>query len=153
MHASTQEVFKHCVPAQNTIDMFRPPLPPPADLADEEELAKLSEGSNARINITFRFYRPDFRSQLTPHCKCNVPCILRPDMKNRYEAPPAGDASADSSDHDGWANRSLAARYWWTCYAGAQNDGHGCGYWKVMDVKAEGRGTFVGDISAYTTKE
>ncbi|TBU65659.1 hypothetical protein BD310DRAFT_943210 [Dichomitus squalens] len=143
MHAPTQEVFKHCVPAQNTIDMFRPPLPPPADL--------LSEGSNARINITFRFYRPDFRSQLTPHCKCNVPCILRPDMKNRYESPPEDDektrGNADAGDGEGWAKRSLAARYWWTCYAGAQNDGHGCGYWKVMDVKAEGRGPFVGDIT------
>lgn len=38
-------------------------------------------------------------------------------------------------------------KYWWTCYAGVQNDGKGCGMWKVMDVKAEGRGPFVGDLS------
>ena len=36
-------------------------------------------------------------------------------------------------------------KYWWTCYAGAQNDGKGCSFWKVMDVKAEGRGPFVAD--------
>ncbi|PIL24143.1 hypothetical protein GSI_13896 [Ganoderma sinense ZZ0214-1] len=157
MHASCQEVFKHCIPAQNTIDMFRPPMPPPVDLAEEEELAKLSEGSNARINITFRFYRPDFRSQLTPHCKCGVPCILRPDMKNRYEAPPGNDLNAKSepwtstSEGEGSGKRSLASKYWWTCYAGAQNDGHGCGFWKVMDVKAEGRGPFVGDMISTTS--
>ena len=137
MHASTQENFKHAVPPRRAIDAFH-----------------ASTGrSVARINITYRFYRPDFLPHTTPKCHCNLPCILRPDMKNRYEALPAGDASADSSDREGWANRSLAARYWWTCYAGAQNDGHGCGYWKVMDVKAEGRGPFVEDISAYTTKE
>ena len=26
-------------------------------------------------------------------------------------------------------------RYWWTCYAGAQNEGKGCKFWKVMDMK------------------
>lgn len=159
MHASTQEVFKHCVPAQNTIDMFHPPYPPPADLADDEVLQKLSEPSNARINITFRFYRPDFRAQTTPRCRCDVPCILRPDMKNRYEDMPtaqAGTAAEDGEDStdsppDDSRKRSMVAKYWWTCYAGAQNDGQGCGYWKVMDVKAEGRGPFVGDISKMQT--
>lgn len=34
---------------------------------------------------------------------------------------------------------SLTDRYWWTCYAGAQNEGKECGFWKVMDMKAEGR--------------
>jgi hypothetical protein len=45
--------------------------------------------------------------------------ILRPDMKNR---------------HDGETDR-----YWWVCYAGAQNDGKGCNLWRVMDMQAEGR--------------
>lgn len=31
-------------------------------------------------------------------------------------------------------------KYWWTCYAYAQNEGKGCGLWKVMDLHAEGRG-------------
>jgi hypothetical protein len=38
--------------------------------------------------------------------------------------------------------------YWWTCTAGDQNEGKGCGFWKVMDVKAEGRGPFVSDLSS-----
>lgn len=163
MHASTQEVFKHCVPPQNTIDMFHPPYPPPPDLADDDDAAKLSEPSNARINITFRFYRPDFRAQSTPRCRCDIPCILRPDMKNRYEdmstAHEGGNVPATANETDdapgsaGSRKRSLVAKYWWTCYGGAQNDGQGCGYWKVMDVKAEGRGPFVGDVSTmYSSK-
>lgn len=158
MHASTQEVFKHCVPPQNTIDIFRPPYPPPEDLAEPEELAKLSEASNARINITFRFYRPDYRAQTTPRCRCDVPCILRPDMKNRYEDLQASnrddhdaEGNSSSSPEKGSGRRSMVAKYWWTCYAGAQNDGQGCGFWKVMDVKAEGRGPFVGDIASMYT--
>jgi hypothetical protein len=39
-------------------------------------------------------------------------------------------------------------RYWWSCYAGAQNEGKGCNYWKVMDIEAEGRGPIVGNINA-----
>ena len=41
--------------------------------------------------------------------------------------------------------RNMVEKYWWTCYAGAQNEGKGCGFWKVMDAKAEGRGPFVYD--------
>lgn len=37
--------------------------------------------------------------------------------------------------HDGKADK-----YWWTCYAGAQNDGKGCNFWQVMDMKSECRG-------------
>ncbi|OCH95052.1 hypothetical protein OBBRIDRAFT_721704 [Obba rivulosa] len=128
MHASTQEVFKHCVPPQNAIDMFHPPFPPPSA---QDSLA--SSASNCRINITFRFFRPDFRASTTPKCRCGVPCILRPDMKNRY-------SSADGDDEQ----KEIVAKYWWTCYAGAQNDGKGCNFWKVMDVEREGRGPFVG---------
>ena len=58
-------------------------------------------------------------------------------MKNRYAAPE--DGSADK--------KIMVAKYWWTCYAGAQNDGKGCNMWKIMDVKAEGRGPFAGDMS------
>jgi len=116
MHASTQEKFKHSIPPQPAIDLFRPPYPPSP--------ASPIEPSNCRINITFRFYRPDFKPAYTPRCTCGVPTILRTDMKNRED------------------------RYWWTCYAGAQNEGKGCGFWKVMDVEAEGRGPFVGSRRA-----
>ena len=158
MHASTQEVYKHAVPPQNSIDMFHPPFPPPPSLTDDKDvLAKLHEASNARINITFRFYRPDFHSSKTPRCKCGVPCILRPDMKNRYEDLPAtstqanttgGSTTSMSKPGSTTGKKTMVAKYWWTCYAGAQNDGKGCGLWKVMDVKAEGRGPFVDDMTS-----
>lgn len=122
MHASTQERFKHAVPPQPSLDLFRPPFP--------RRPGEPIEPSNCRINITFRFYRPDFRPDSTPRCKCGVPTILRPDMKNRREG---------GED---------AYKYWWTCYAGAQNEGKGCGFWKVMDVHAEGRGPFAKDVDA-----
>jgi len=111
MHASCQEKFKHSIPPQLAIDIFKPPLP--------REPGAPIEPSNYRINITFRFYRPDFRPLSIPRCDCGVPTILRPDMKNTI------DGETD--------------RYWWTCYAGAQNEGNGCKFWKVMDMKGEGR--------------
>lgn len=111
MHSSCQEKFKHSIPPQPAIDIFKPPFP--------REPGATIESSNCRINITFRFYRPDFRPSSTPRCDCGVPTILRPDMKNTI------DGETD--------------RYWWTCYAGAQNEGHGCKFWKVMDMKGEGR--------------
>ncbi|KAF9239640.1 hypothetical protein BU15DRAFT_87946 [Melanogaster broomeanus] len=117
MHATCQESFKHSVPPQRTLDLYRPLYPHPARPSSPPA------PSNCRINITFRFYRPDFHPKSIPRCKCGVPTILRPDMKNR---------------HDGKIDR-----YWWTCYAGAQNDGKGCDFWRVMDMKLEGRGTAI----------
>lgn len=102
--------------------MYRPTFPPPPSLSQEYTPF---EPSNCRINITFRFYRPDFKPSSTLRCKCGVPTILKPDMKNRHEG--------------------TTDRYWWTCYAGAQNDGKGCNFWKVMDMKQEGRGPVVRD--------
>ncbi|EGN96076.1 hypothetical protein SERLA73DRAFT_124916 [Serpula lacrymans var. lacrymans S7.3] len=119
MHASTQERFKHSIPPQPTLDVFRPLFPRDEHLAPEP--------SNCRINITFRFYRPDFHPKSIPRCKCGVPTVLRADMKNRQ------DGKTD--------------RYWWSCYAGAQNDGKGCDFWRVMDMKTEGRGPTIEDTS------
>ena len=81
-------------------------------------------------------------------------------MKNRYTLPDTDesaekaqgeDQDQDNSDHKNKTegekmNEGLGMKYWWTCYAGAQNDGKGCNFWKVMDVKAEGRGPFVGEV-------
>ncbi|KAF8078096.1 hypothetical protein FPV67DRAFT_1404790 [Lyophyllum atratum] len=112
MHASCQEKFKHSIPPQPAIDIYRPSFPesPGGDI----------EPSKCRINITFRFYRPDFRPPSIPRCKCGIPTVLRADMKNR------SDGQTD--------------QYWWACYAGAQNEGKGCKFWKLMDMKSEGRG-------------
>ena len=132
MHASTQERFKHSIPPRNTIDRFHPPYPPPPELP---ELA--SDPENCRINITFRFFRPDFHPDTIPRCKCGEMTTLRPDMKGRQRG------SEGSSGDKGGSSGERATGYWWTCTAGDQNEGKGCGFWKVMDVKAEGRGPFV----------
>ncbi|KAJ6606500.1 hypothetical protein DFH09DRAFT_1242020 [Mycena vulgaris] len=125
MHASCQEKFKHSIPPQGAIDVYRPAYP--------KAPGGIIEPSNCRINITFRFYRPDFRpARMAKSCTClaspaanvTVPTILRPDMKNRV------DGKTD--------------RYWWSCYAGAQNDGKGCNFWQPLDMAAEGRGPVVG---------
>lgn len=121
MHAATQESFKHSIPPQSALDLYRPLYP------HSSRPTSPPEPSNCRINVTFRFYRPDFSSNSIPRCKCGAPTILRADMKNR---------------HDGKADK-----YWWICYAGAQNDGKGCNFWRVMDMKMEGRGPTCADRS------
>ncbi|KAF8580906.1 hypothetical protein K439DRAFT_1355796 [Ramaria rubella] len=120
MHASTQERFKHSIPLQRAVDVFHPKFP--------SHINPDSGESNCRINITFRFYRPDFRPPSIPVCMCGVPCILRADMKGRKQ------------DEDG-----VHMRYLWMCYAGAQNDGKGCSFVKLMDCKSEGRGPLLKD--------
>ncbi|KAF9483847.1 hypothetical protein BDN70DRAFT_903969 [Pholiota conissans] len=121
MHASCQEKFKHSIPPQSAIDLYRPAFPRRYGHGDSSVAI---EPSNCRVNITFRFYRPDFRPPSIPRCRCAVPTILRPDMKNRTD---------DETD-----------RYFWTCYAGAQNDGKGCKFWKLLDMEKEGRGPCIG---------
>ncbi|THH04455.1 hypothetical protein EW145_g5511 [Phellinidium pouzarii] len=138
--------------------------------------AENTPSSNCRINITFRFYRPDFAATKIPRCKCGVPCILRPDMKHRVDrreddikgtqigedirnenlkgkgkeggteerGVPSSKNRNNRKDHED--REEYHIKYWWTCYAGVQNDGKGCGMWKVMDVKAEGRGPFISDL-------
>jgi hypothetical protein len=120
MHASTQENYKHSIPSQRVIDRFRPPFTRDGQPTDN------ADSFNIRINITFRFYRPDFRPSSIPRCDCGVPCILRPDMKGR--------------DLKGYVTR-----FWWSCYSGAQNEGKGCSLWQVMDCEKEKRGPFVKD--------
>ncbi|KAI0063462.1 hypothetical protein BV25DRAFT_1824569 [Artomyces pyxidatus] len=143
MHASTQERFKHAVPPQSTLDKFHPTFPPPAALP-----GLTFDPANCRINITFRFFRPDFHPDTIPRCKCGEMTTLRPDMKQRQKEQITGGLKGKGRDGDGddVAKRAGAYRYWWCCTAGDQNEGKGCGYWKVMDVKAEGRGPFAMDV-------
>ncbi|EIM90173.1 uncharacterized protein STEHIDRAFT_51354 [Stereum hirsutum FP-91666 SS1] len=125
MHATAQERFKHSIPPQNTLDRFHPQFPPPSSLPSIS-----FDPSNCRINITFRFYRPDYHPDTIPKCKCGIPTTLRPDMKMLKKG----------------AQGLGQYRYWWTCAAGDQNEGKGCGFWKVMDAEAEGRGPFAKDM-------
>jgi hypothetical protein len=146
MHASTQERFKHSIPPRRTIDRFHPPYPPPPDVPDFA-----FDPGNCRINITFRFFRPDFHPDTIPRCKCGEMTALRPDMKGRQRGS-EGVASdkgivSKSPGSSLSGERATTTGYWWTCTAGDQNEGKGCGFWKMMDVKAEGRGPFVSDLS------
>ncbi|KAJ9117157.1 hypothetical protein QFC20_000300 [Naganishia adeliensis] len=82
MHAGTQELYKHTVPPTPTgsVDIFKPPY----DSAQRWVPPEARKGYTSRINITFRFYRPDFRPypglapgggkrQGTPVCRCGIP--------------------------------------------------------------------------------
>ena len=140
MHPPTQEVFKHAIIPQSVIDTFhyRPSLSPtPAGHASTSALLLSDDpnsqlkSSNCRINITFRFFRPDYRASTIPRCKCGESTILRPDMRGKR-------------DKDGRLDR-----YWWACQAGkkVENEGKDCGMWREMDVKAEGRGPFISDLA------
>lgn len=111
--------------------------------------------SNVRINVTFRFFRPDFLSHTIPRCDCGIPCILRPDMKNRYRHETGNDleggtstqaAALDASSKGTHNMKAAVTRYWWACAVGGRNDGKGCKYWKMMDVKVEGRGPFAAEV-------
>ncbi|KAJ1989452.1 hypothetical protein H4R33_002057 [Dimargaris cristalligena] len=58
MLPSMQEEYQHSVPRYTPIDPH--PL-----------------SGNIRINLTFRYSRPDYSADHTPHCHCGVPCELR----------------------------------------------------------------------------
>jgi len=94
--------------------------------------------------------------------------ILRPDMKQRWRsdggnnAVESGEEGVDDKQErkeqakgqdkirkeESEEKKSMAAytylnrpdKYWWTCYAGAQNDGKGCTTWQVMNFDGERRG-------------
>lgn len=134
MHPPTQEVFKHAIIPQTVIDTFRYrssnfPSTVSTPLLDDDPSSQL-KSSTCRINITFRFFRPDYRPSTIPRCKCGEATILRPDMRGKR-------------DKDGRLDR-----YWWACQAGkkVENEGKDCGMWKEMDARLEGRGPFVGDL-------
>ena len=140
MHPPTQEVFKHAIIPQTVIDTFR--YRPPSNSTStsnssastpflNDDPGSQLKSSNCRINITFRFFRPDYRPSTIPRCKCGEATILRPDMRGKR-------------DEDGRLDR-----YRWACQAGKkiENEGKDCGMWKEMNAAAEGRGPFVGDLA------
>lgn len=92
--------------------------------------------------------------------------VLRPDMKGRKPlatknedgisttcinigAGMTGTKNRAANDTGGKNEDAELLRYFWMCNGGAQNDGKGCGYFRVMDMKGEGRGEF---FSASTSR-
>jgi hypothetical protein len=90
MHAEMQEEWKHSIAPAQAIT--------PHPLTD-----------NKRINITYRWYREEFRPKYTPKCKCGVPCVLKCVQKQK-------------------SNRG---RYMWMCQVGNKPEGgDGCGWFE-----------------------
>jgi len=90
MHAEMQEEWKHSIAPAQAIT--------PHPLTD-----------NKRINITYRWYREEFRPKYTPKCKCGVPCVLKCVQKQK----------------------NTRGRYMWMCQVGNKPDGgDGCGWFE-----------------------
>lgn len=90
MHAEMQEEWKHSIAPSATVT--------PHPLA-----------ANKRINITYRWYREEFRPRYTPKCRCGTPCVLKVVQKQR----------------------ATRGRYMWMCQVGNKPDGGvGCGFFE-----------------------
>lgn len=171
MHPPCQEHFKHTIPPQRTIDVFRP-------------LGRDGPVHTERINITFRFYRPDFRpkdasaprpdrsdgsrsgpSVETPVCHCGIPTILRADQCVHLAGSSAESRLTRRNNRKGKAAKAAAfrgegaaspsadgsappIRFFWQCQAGQQNEGKGCHFFKFLDLRGEGRGPCIGEAKA-----
>ena len=102
MHAEMQEEWKHSIHPAPTI------TPHPLAL-------------NKRINITYRYYRPEFAPELTPRCRCGIPTQLKTVQRQR-------------------ANRG---RYMWMCQRGSaanagEYEGKGCGFFEWGEFSENG---------------
>lgn len=162
MHAGVQELFKHTIPEVKAVDTFRIWSGLELDLSKEEEEVLKERRWTERINMTFRFYRPDFaplpstdsnsasNSTIstppsnyvgTPMCACKIPTQLRADAKHKVADRQKSSFSVGTS-----ARKNLEEReeeemlFFWTCNGGAQNQGKGCGYFELLDMEKEGRG-------------
>lgn len=145
MHGSCQERYKHCIPKQTSIDVFKP-------LSNSESYIE-------RINITFRFYRPDFRPSRvnkatpdenlgTPRCHCGIPTILRADQKGKasinslktksFTAPSQGKSTDQQTQPD------CKLLFFWHCQGSLQNQGKNCGFFRLLDMERERRGPCLG---------
>ncbi|KAJ9097679.1 hypothetical protein QFC21_004716 [Naganishia friedmannii] len=180
MHAGTQELYKHTVVphTSGSLDLFKPPYDVEQRWIEPQE----REGYNSRINITFRFYREDFRPypspalpgglrrEGTPICRCGIPTILRADQKGKVRAarasenassrPPApahtvsSAATAITTSNNKIDEQDKSALdaflrgmvYFWQCQSSSiTGTEKGCGFFRVLDMKAEGRGPCFGN--------
>lgn len=98
MHAEMQEEWKHSIAPAPTI------TPHPV-------------AGNKRINITYRWYREEFRPKHTPKCRCGAPCVLKTVQKQK----------------------ATRGRYMWMCQVGNKPDGgDGCGWFEWAKFTDDG---------------
>nr|XP_031863086.1 uncharacterized protein CI109_001564 [Kwoniella shandongensis]KAA5530158.1 hypothetical protein CI109_001564 [Kwoniella shandongensis] len=156
MNAGCQERFKHTVPPQKALDLFRPAFD-----VNEMPIPVIEQKTyTSRINITFRFYRKDFHPnpgigpsgvrEGTPLCKCGNPTVLRADQKakarSRLGAPNSPSKTARAQMQDpGVIDDDMV--FFWQCQSPTQTgELKGCGFFKILDMKKEGRGPCCGDL-------
>ncbi|WAQ88667.1 hypothetical protein PtA15_10A86 [Puccinia triticina] len=159
MHGGCQERYKHCIPPQPSLDVFKNPNQP-------------TDTRIERINITFRFYRPDFRPsrsipipnpsssdpsvipqestevRVTPRCRCGIPAILRADQKGKV----AASRSSRRPDSSGQIAQP-EFQFFWHCQAGQQNAGKGCSFFQILNFQNERRGPCLGDRKQTTIEQ
>lgn len=97
MHAEMQETWKHSIAPTTAID--------PHPIA-----------GNKRINVTYRYYKPNFHPKFTPKCHCKIPTVLRCVQKK--------------SENLG--------RYMWMCHASYTPGQKGCTFFKWAEFDDDG---------------
>lgn len=97
MHAEMQEEWKHSIAPAQSID--------PHPIA-----------GNRRINITYRDYRARLHPNLTPKCKCKIPCVLRVVQRKKENF----------------------GKYFWMCHAGNVPDKEGCTFFEWAEFDDDG---------------
>nr|ODN87339.1 hypothetical protein L203_03612 [Cryptococcus depauperatus CBS 7841] len=150
MNAGCQERFKHTVPAQKAIDVFKPGY----DVNEKSIPSDKQISCFSRINITFRFYRKGEYisvSQLLAHLDLEkaYPCanaafqldVLRADQKAKARSRLA---SAPSLSKPFPIDRDLVDDdmvFFWQCQSPTQTgEENGCGFFRLLDMRKEGRG-------------
>ncbi|KGB78423.3 hypothetical protein CNBG_4261 [Cryptococcus deuterogattii R265] len=153
MNAGCQERYKHTVPPQKAIDLFRPGY----DIEENPIPRDAQQAFTSRINITFRFYREDFHPvpiagpfgprEGTPVCRCGVPTVLRADQKAKARSRLSSTSSRPRLRASSIMNIIEDDMvFFWQCQSASQTGvGRGCGFFRILDMKKEGRGPCIGD--------
>ncbi|TPX10484.1 uncharacterized protein E0L32_008534 [Thyridium curvatum] len=97
MHAEMQEEWKHSIA--------------PAQAIDPHPIA-----GNKRINITYRDYRDELSPSRTPHCRCDLPAILRVVQRKKENF----------------------GRYFWMCCGGDSPGEAGCSFFQWAEFDDDG---------------
>ncbi|KAK8861429.1 hypothetical protein IAR55_002248 [Kwoniella newhampshirensis] len=151
MNAGCQER----VPPQKALDLFRPAYGidgKPIPVSEQKTFT-------SRINITFRFYREDFHPNPStgptgvregiPLCKCGSPTVLRADQKAKARSRLAPNSPSKTGrapiQSSGIVDDDML--FFWQCQSPTQTgELKGCGFFKILDMKREGRGPCCGDL-------